>query len=193
MLLLLAGCMSALCGCWNNTTVTYIPHENSDTRNVEQTLSYEQVQSLEQQRNLARTETLKNYFENWRGTRYRRGGLSHNGIDCSGFALLTYKELFGKELPRTVREQAQKGKLVKKEMLQPGDLVFFKTGHFQKHVGIYLEDDLFIHASRSHGVMLSSLDNSYWQERYWKAKRLQLLSREERPPLLELAESASAQ
>ncbi len=106
------------------------------------------------------------------GTRYKHGGISRNGVDCSGFTLVTYKELFGSELPRTVREQVQKGAVVDKDLLQPGDLVFFKINVFQKHVGIYLEDDLFVHASLSSGVMVSRLNDAYWKKRYWQAKRI---------------------
>ena len=118
------------------------------------------------------TEALREYFIRWQGTRYRYGGLSHTGVDCSGLTLITYRELFGKNLPRTVKEQVKKGKKISKASLQAGDLVFFKTGIFQKHVGIYLEDDLFIHASGSKGVTISSLNNEYWQKRYWQAQRI---------------------
>lgn len=128
--------------------------------------------SLKQIRNKIRTEALRNHYTSWKGIRYRYGGLSRKGVDCSGFTLLTFKEVFGKSLPRTVREQVKKGKKVHRESLQPGDLVFFKTGVFQKHVGIYLEDDLFMHASFSRGVMISRLDNIYWDEHYWQAKRI---------------------
>jgi cell wall-associated NlpC family hydrolase len=86
--------------------------------------------------------------------------------------LLAYRELFGKQLPRTVQEQVRQGTAVDRDFLQPGDLVFFRTGMYQKHVGIYLEDDLFIHASRSSGVRVSRLNDNYWQERFWQAKRL---------------------
>ncbi len=131
----------------------------------------ESVSQLEE--NEAITEALKEYYISWQGTRYTYGGLSHNGVDCSGFTLLTYKELFGQDLPRTVKEQVKEGVKISQASLQPGDLVFFKTGLFQKHVGIYLEDDLFIHASRSKGVTISSLQNLYWQKRFWQAQRLQ--------------------
>jgi lipoprotein Spr/probable lipoprotein NlpC len=161
-LLLLTCLLVGLCGC-TKKTVIFIPpeergqvHKNNDAEILEE-----------------RTRILKDYFTSWMGTRYRHGGLSRNGVDCSGFTLVTYKELFGRELPRTVREQVKKGTTVDKDLLQPGDLVFFKISVFQKHVGIYLENDLFVHASLSNGVMISKLNNSYWKQRYWQAQRIQ--------------------
>lgn len=116
---------------------------------------------------------LHEYFSRWRGVRYRYGGLSTKGVDCSGLTLRAYKELYGVKLPRTVVGQSKKGVRVKKTSLRPGDLVFFKIGRFSRHVGIYLGGNTFIHASRSKGVMLSDLDNVYWSKRYWQAKRLE--------------------
>jgi hypothetical protein len=153
--------LCCLNGCTGKTTVIYIPQEEN-TRPVSQLEEMEDV-----------TEALKEYYISWQGTRYIYGGLSRNGVDCSGLTLLTYKELFGQDLPRTVKEQVKEGVRISQGSLQPGDLVFFKTGRFQKHVGIYLEDDLFIHASRSKGVTISSLQNLYWQKRFWQAQRLQ--------------------
>ncbi len=115
---------------------------------------------------------LKSHFSGWQGTPYRRGGLSRKGVDCSGFVQVTYRNLFGKELPRTVREQVRVGRTVPKKAVMPGDLIFFKTGIRQRHVGIYVEDDLFLHASLSSGVTLSSLRDPYWKRSYWRSNRL---------------------
>jgi probable lipoprotein NlpC len=180
--LLLMLFLFSLCGCWSKSKVSYVPHEELEQPGQQRAADGEKTEvlfpekldkvSLQQVLNEERTEALKKHFTSWKGTRYRYGGLSRKGVDCSGFTLLTYKELFGMSLPRTVREQVKKGQKVQRASLQPGDLVFFKTGIFQKHVGIYLEDDQFMHASRSRGVMISRLDNSYWKKRYWKAKRI---------------------
>ena len=160
VLLVLVVFFLNLCGCSSKSTVTYFPPEERDKP------------SQQQVRNKETTESLKKYFTSWEGTRYRYGGLSRKGVDCSGFTLLTYKELFGMSLARTVREQVKQGKKVQRASLQAGDLVFFKTGVFQKHVGVYLENDSFMHASRSSGVMISRLDNVYWDKHYWQAKRI---------------------
>ncbi len=114
---------------------------------------------------------LKRHYDKWRGTPYVDGGMSPAGIDCSGYTVLAYRDLFGVNLPRTALEQAGSGREIPRQGLRSGDLVFFNTGRTKKHVGIYLYDDQFVHASLSRGVTLSSLDDPYWQERYWQSRR----------------------
>lgn len=121
--------------------------------------------------NFVSTELIR-FYEHWQGTPYRLGGMSLSGIDCSAFTQIAYRDLFDMQIPRTVAEQVRYGKKISARQLQPGDLVFFKTGFFQRHVGIYVSDSRFAHASTSSGVMLSSLDNSYWRDAYWKSTRL---------------------
>ena len=122
------------------------------------------------QSNLSRNLTA--FYSDWQGTPYSLGGMSHHGIDCSAFTYLAYRDLFTLELPRTVAEQARQGQKVSQRALQPGDLVFFKTGFFQKHVGIYLGERNFMHVSTIKGVMISSLDDTYWDDKYWRSRRL---------------------
>ena len=171
----------SLYGCSSKSGITPVSPGERDRSSQQQALDEEGTEfssyefynlSLQQVRNDIKKEALRTHYRSWKGIRYRYGGISRKGVDCSGFTLLTYKEVFGKSLPRTVREQVKKGVKVKRASLQPGDLVFFKTGAFQKHVGIYLENDRFMHASRSRGVMISRLDNIYWKKRYWQAKRI---------------------
>jgi len=120
----------------------------------------------------ARKAALYRYFGEWEGTKYRLGGMSKQGVDCSGFVYLTYYSQFGVTLPRTTRTQSRQGVAVSQGALRPGDLVFFKTGADQRHVGIFVEGRKFLHASSSRGVMLSSLDNRYWAGKYWTARRI---------------------
>ena len=115
---------------------------------------------------------LYSQLENWKAVRYRSGGLSKKGVDCSGLVYLTYRDRFGVKLPRTTKEQVRKGRRVSRKSLRPGDLVFFKTGFFTKHVGIYVDGGTFLHVSRSAGVTLSRLDNRYWSKRYWQSRRI---------------------
>jgi cell wall-associated NlpC family hydrolase len=113
-------------------------------------------------------------YHAWKSAPYREGGMSKRGIDCSGFVYLTYRSKFGIDLPRTADRQSSVGTKIAQGSLQAGDLVFFKTGLFRRHVGIFLEDRQFMHASSSNGVMISSLDEDYWSGSYWKAKRISL-------------------
>jgi len=115
---------------------------------------------------------LYSQYDKWKGVRYEMGGLSKNGIDCSGFVYLTYLELFGKKLPRSTRLQSRVGKKIQTDKRCSGDLVFFKTGWKKLHVGIYLENHSFLHASKKKGVMISRLDDPYWKSKYWKTKRV---------------------
>lgn len=111
-------------------------------------------------------------YREWKGTRYQLRGLSKDGIDCSGFVHITFKSKLGVNLPRSSDLQAELGTGINKDELQAGDLVFFKTGRTLKHVGVYLEEGRFLHASTKSGVMISHLNESYWKSAYWKARRL---------------------
>jgi probable lipoprotein NlpC len=112
-------------------------------------------------------------FKEWKNTKYRLGGMSRSGVDCSGFVYLTFRSKLGVVLPRSTEFLAELGRSVARHELEAGDLVFFKTGLASRHVGVYLEDGKFLHASTSQGVMISRLSESYWTSAYWKAKRVE--------------------
>ena len=119
-------------------------------------------------------ESLYAQYNQWRNTKYQIGGLSKNGIDCSGFVHMTFKTRLGMVLPRSTEFQAELGASVDKNQLRAGDLVFFRTGRTDRHVGVYLENGRFLHASTRQGVIISGLDENYWKAAYWKAKRLDI-------------------
>ena len=107
------------------------------------------------------------------GVSYVHGGTSTDGMDCSGYTMTVYKNAIGKQLPRSSAEQSKLGEPVKFSELKFGDLIFFNTtGESASHVGIYLGDDLFAHASVSLGVTISSLQSSYYSKRYESARRI---------------------
>jgi len=107
------------------------------------------------------------------GTPYKIGGTDHSGIDCSGFSMVVFDSVFKIELPHSARQQSGRGESVSKDDLQAGDLVFFKTtGTGISHVGIYIGDDLFAHASVSQGVTISSLESTYYKKRYAGARKI---------------------
>ena len=119
-------------------------------------------------------DLLYQQVKEWKGAPYRLGGLSKKGVDCSGFVYMTYLTRFNVRLPRNTYQQSRIGDHVFQRDLSAGDLVFFRIGYSTRHVGIYLENDLFAHASKSSGVMLSNLQDAYWSKRYWKAIRIKI-------------------
>lgn len=115
---------------------------------------------------------LMEQYSDWKGVRYRLGGTSKRGIDCSAFVQTTFREQFGLDLPRSSYEQEDTGKSIQRTRLRPGDLVLFRAGSTGRHVGIYLGNDNFVHASTTNGVMISNLNEAYWKSRYRDARRV---------------------
>lgn len=113
-------------------------------------------------------------YKDWRGTPHQWGGMSKEGIDCSGLVKLTFKQKFSLSIPRTTADQVKMGYPINRAQLRTGDLVFFKTGINVRHVGIMLDESQFFHASTSRGVILSRLDNPYWNSHYWQSRRVDL-------------------
>jgi cell wall-associated NlpC family hydrolase len=116
---------------------------------------------------------LKNAAYGFLGTRYRFGGNTRSGLDCSAFVQQVFREL-EVSLPRSAREQFEVGKEVSHGDLKKGDLVFFRTyARYPSHVGIYLGGNRMIHASsRDHRVVISTLNSNYYRARYLGAKRI---------------------
>ncbi|MCO5247390.1 MAG: NlpC/P60 family protein [Chitinophagales bacterium] len=108
----------------------------------------------------------------WLHTPYRYGGDSKNGIDCSRFVMKLFNQVLGLNTVGTSAELSRMGQTVDKSQLKEGDLVFFTTrGKSISHVGIYLQNNKFVHSSTSKGVIVSSLDEPYWKRTYAKSTR----------------------
>lgn len=109
----------------------------------------------------------------WLGTPYRYGGMSRAGIDCSGFVWVVYRELGDYSLPRSSEQMQRTGTRVAPARLRKGDLLLFRyQGKRADHVGIYLGDDSFVHASSKLGVVKSSLNDDYYRSRFIEARRI---------------------
>jgi len=115
----------------------------------------------------SRNKSLYTFIEEWYGTPYRFGGTSRSGIDCSAFTRQLYGDVYNLGLLRTSIEQFSSSNYIPKEQLKEGDLVFFKI-HSKRisHVGVYLYDGKFVHASVSQGVVISDLSDAYWVRYY---------------------------
>lgn len=110
--------------------------------------------------------SLFSFIDEWWATRYRYGGTSKKGIDCSAFTSLLMSTVFAVKLPRTAREQYNECEKLNREELEEGDLVFFNTRGGVSHVGVYLGDNYFVHASTNNGVTINTLDESYYSRRF---------------------------
>jgi len=112
------------------------------------------------------------------GVPYKLGGSTLKGIDCSAFVRKIY-EVFNIQLPRTTREQFSIGKKVQKNQLEEGDLVFFRERGNRAHVGIYVGENQFVHASSySREVKIDYLDTPYYSKRFLRGVRVKELERE---------------
>lgn len=116
-------------------------------------------------------EALMDVYNEWKGVKYKFGGNSKRGIDCSAFTQKIFKEKFDITIPRTTRTQVNIGKKIKKSELAIGDLVFFKTGKQDRHVGIYMGNGDFLHASIK-GVKFTKLNKPFYRKHYWTSRRI---------------------
>jgi lipoprotein Spr len=118
-------------------------------------MEVEQIQNLH----------LFKVIDEWLGTRYRLGGSNKDGIDCSAFMQVLFSALYGVNLPRTAKEQYHLSHRISRTELKEGDLVFFNTKRGVSHVGMYLQNNKFVHASSS-GVTISDLYDEYWMRKF---------------------------
>src|SRR6478672_17512 len=111
-------------------------------------------------------------LDEWMGTRYRLGGSTKDGIDCSAFMQVLFSTVYGTSLPRTAREQYSMSRHISRTELKQGDLIFFNTVGGVSHVGMYLQNNKFVHASSS-GVTISDIFDEYWVKRFIGVGRVQ--------------------
>ena len=150
------------------TACSSVPHHAPQTSMVK--ASHQQVDLGDSDKV---RKILNQQYKNWHLVQHKMGGTSKKGVDCSGLVYLTYRTKLGIDMPRSTQYQARMGQAIKKERLRAGDLVFFKTGLFTRHVGMYIDSGDFLHVSSSNGVMISNLEDTYWKRTYWKARRIQ--------------------
>ncbi|MCB0283281.1 MAG: C40 family peptidase [Calditrichaeota bacterium] len=120
-----------------------------------------------------RCQNVMQVAQYWIGVPYLYGGNDYRGVDCSGFVQAVYADVFRIDLPRTTAEMYENGNYVRNGIFECGDLLFFKDirGRGVDHVGIYIGENRFVHASSSGGVVISSLESVYYKEHFVAARR----------------------
>lgn len=116
-------------------------------------------------------QALEEFYKEWKDVKYKFGGNSKKGIDCSAFTQRLFQQKFHLNIPRTTTTQVTIGKKIKKSQLKKGDLVFFKTTKTDRHVGIYIGGGKFMHASIK-GVKVTNLDKPFYKKAYWTSRRI---------------------
>jgi lipoprotein Spr len=116
---------------------------------------------------------LYSFIEEWYGVPYKYGGNNKKGIDCSNFTAALFKKVYDKTVTGSSASLFDQCKVIPKKELKEGDLVFFKIENKNvSHVGIYLQNNKFVHATTKKGVMIDDLDEDYYKKYFYKAGRL---------------------
>jgi cell wall-associated NlpC family hydrolase len=147
--------------------------ENTNTVGKASALELKYAALLHTDVELLANNQLLPHIDEWYGTRYRLGGTTKSGIDCSAFVQAIYLSAFAVSLPRTARDQYINSRIISATELREGDLVFFNTRGGISHVGIYLQNNKFVHASSSNGVTISDMFEPYYLKRYMGAGRIE--------------------
>lgn len=148
----------------NNTNPAYLNRSSSLEKASSVQLKYALLLNTEVEQ--LPDNRLLEYVDEWYGVRYRYGGTTKKGIDCSAFVQAVYLSAFAVSLPRTARDQYRRSRIISATEMKTGDLVFFNTTGGVSHVGIYLQNNKFIHASTSQGVTVSDMFDPYYLKRF---------------------------
>ena len=156
------------------TKTSHAVSKNEESAAIEcfSSLQFKYAQLLDMEVEAVTNLILFKEIEKWQGTRYRYGGANEKGIDCSAYTATLVHSVFGLVLPRTARDQYANCIKLDKEQLLQGDLVFFNTRGGISHVGLYLSNGYFTHASTSIGVTISNLSDTYWSKKFVSGGRL---------------------
>jgi cell wall-associated NlpC family hydrolase len=151
--------------------ITDLPRKNRKAIGIELSapLQFKYAILLDVPVEMINDNKLLELIESWYGTKYRFGGDSRQGVDCSGFTRAFMGAYYDVELSRRSEDQYLQCTRIKKKKLRQGDLVFFKTRGAKggiSHVGVYLCNNKFVHAATSSGVMISDLDEDYYKTRF---------------------------
>lgn len=153
------------------TTSRNSSHRETDAENLS-ALQVKYAVLLNTPAEEVRNTKMFEFIDDWYGTPYRLGGTTKKGIDCSAFSQFLFASVYGFSIPRTAREQYSLTSRISRTELKEGDLIFFSTRGGVSHVGVYLQNNKFVHASTSGGVMISDIFDEYWVKKFVGVGRL---------------------
>jgi len=146
--------------------------QNSSANNTKQ-IKKKYAALLAVDENKIENVALYALIDSWYATPYKYGGCSKDGVDCSNFAAVIYKEIYKKQLTGSSASIFNQCKAIQKDELEEGDLLFFKIGsNTISHIGVYLHNNKFVHATTKKGVMINDLDEVYYKKYFFKAGRV---------------------
>lgn len=176
LLIVLAAVILSACGTVKRGTIPWEQEPASKTSELSDTSETDspvpEINEKAAPEIQERQEFLQLAYNDWKGVPYLLGGSGYTGIDCSAFMQVIFEDYFSKLIPRTTLEQLEFGSPVKRDQIETGDMVFFKTGRRTYHVGVMINRDEFLHASTSEGVKISTLDQPFWNETYLGGRRV---------------------
>lgn len=140
---------------------------------VNSELQEKYAELLEVEPAMVQHHELYSFVDEWLGTPYKYGGSTLEGVDCSGFCGALYLNVYGETINRRARDIADQCDTFGEQKLQEGDFVFFKIESSKvSHVGVYLQNGYFVHASSSRGVVINNLSENYYAKYFYKGGRL---------------------
>lgn len=149
----------------------YKPVSNTITSSFASTeachaIQFKYAQIMDREVELLTNTILYNFIDDWWATRYNYGGTTKKGIDCSAFTGLLESNVYATNLPRTAKDQYDACDKISRDDMVEGDMVFFNTRGGVSHVGVYLGNGYFVHASVSNGVTISNLNDDYYSRKF---------------------------
>lgn len=164
-------CLLYLASCKHQQTVSKTTKTPSES--IPESLKKQYASKLGVMESDIKNEKLYQFINDWYGVKYKYGGKDKNGIDCSGLTSQLYSVVYKKTIACTTKDLVNEVKKIKETDLKEGDLVFFNTnGKSISHVGVYLQNHKFVHASTKKGVMISDMNEPYFKQTYVSSGRV---------------------
>jgi murein DD-endopeptidase / murein LD-carboxypeptidase len=152
---------------------SHLPSKADNSESTEKSLAVKYAAKLNVKSAEIKNQKLYTFIDAWYAVPYKYGGKAKTGVDCSGFVIRLYKDVYDSDICCSSQTLFSKTKVIDQSDLQEGDLVFFKINSENiSHIGLYLMNNKFVHASSSKGVIISDLQEAYYKKHYYKSGRI---------------------